>query len=229
MDGLDAVLFDLDGTLAVPAQDVDELLARAFRESGTGRPFRRADVDAVDTAQLPTATSDREFFENLFRAAAGNAGTDLPEADLRALADAYLDAYDPAAVAFRPGAREALSTARERYRVGLVTNGGADTQTAKLDTLGLRGAFDATVYCDPSAGIDPKPDPTPLRMAVEELGVDPRESMLVGDDLGADVAGARAFGMRSTWVPRSDPDPDPEPEPTHVADTMTDVAALLNG
>lgn len=228
MDDLAAVLFDLDHTLCLPEQDGEELLARAFDRAGVDPPFAPADVEAVDAASLPTATSTREFFGLLFEAAADRADGDPDDGAVADVADAYVDAYDPTRVSVRPGAREALSVARKHYRVGLVTNGGRATQTGKLETVGLADAFGTAVYCDPSAGVEPKPDPTPIRMAMEDLGVDPDRTLLVGDDLGVDVAGAHNAGARSAWVPVADPDPDPDPAPGHVCDDMADVAALLD-
>jgi len=229
MDDIAAVLFDLDHTLCLPAQDGEALLARSFDRAGVDPLFAPADVDAVDTATLPTAESTREFFGFLFDAAAERADGDPDDADVAAVADAYVDLYDPADVSVRPGAREALSVARERYDVGLVTNGGRETQIAKLDAVGMADAFAAEVYCDPGAGIEPKPDPTPVTMAIEELGVDPDEAVLVGDDLGVDVAGAHNAGAHSAWVPLDDPRPDPEPAPRHVLDGMDAFATLLEG
>ena len=51
-------------------------------------------------------------------------------------------------------------------------------------------------------------------------------SLMVGDSLGADVAGAHAVGMRSAWVPSTDPDGDPEPTPTHVLDSPGQLSTL---
>lgn len=227
MTDFEAVVFDLDGTLAVPDQNYERLLATAFERAGVEPLFGVGDLDAVDTAALPTARSDREFHENLFRAGAEVAGSDPGEGVVAVVADAYLDAVDPAAVSFRPGAREALATARERYDVALVTNGGEATQVPKLQRLGIADAFDAEVYCDPAAGVEPKPDPTPLRMAVDELGVAAADAVKVGDTLAADVAGAHNAGMRSAWVPQGEVLPDPEPAPTRVFESMQAFADLL--
>lgn len=226
MHGVDAVLFDLDHTLCLPSQDSDVLLARSFDRAGVDPLFGPDDVEAVDPATLPTADSTREFFGFLFESAARNAGGG-PDDAVGAVADAYVDLYDPARVSVRPGAREALAAAREQYAVGLVTNGDRATQTAKLETVGMADAFAAAVYCDPGAGVDPKPDPTPVRMAVDRLGVEPDDALLVGDDLGVDVAGAHNAGVRSAWVPLEDPAPDPEPAPGHVLDGMSAFADLL--
>lgn len=226
MDDLAAVLFDLDGTLCLPDQDLQDLWKRALAAAGAD-DVAPADLAAVDPDRLPTVETQLAFYEGLVEAAAADAGADLAPGTATAAAEGFLAAHDPRAVSFREGARGALAAAGRRYDVGLVTNGPRETQTAKLDALGVRDAFDATVYCDPSVGIDPKPDPTPLRMAVDELGVDPGAALHVGDYLDADVVGAHAAGLRSAWVPRERPTGDPEPAPTHTLDSMDAVADLL--
>lgn len=227
MTDVDAVCFDLDNTLAVHDADGERLLAAAFDRAGVDPLFDAADLSAVDPATLPNADSDREFYESLFVAGATRAGTDPSPETVAAVADAYLDVYDPAAVSFRAGARDALERARERYDVALVTNGGEATQTAKLETLGIRDAFDAAVFCEPAAGIEPKPDPAPLQRALDALGATAERALMVGDGLRTDVAGARAVGMHSAWVPLDEPDPDPDPAPDYALGSMAAVADLL--
>jgi len=45
-----------------------------------------------------------------------------------------------------------------------------------------------------------KPSTELLRVALEGVGCDPYEAVMVGDDVGSDVAGAHAAGMRSVLV-----------------------------
>jgi len=214
MPALDAVCFDLDGTLCVSAQDTDRLLARAFDDAGVDPLFDVDDLWTIDTSTLPTAETHLEFYTNLFREGAARAEGALSEDPIEQVAGAYLDHHDPTAVEPRDGALAALAAARDRYPVGLVTNGGASTQGAKLSALGIEDAFDVRVFCDPAAGIEPKPDPRPMERALEALGTPAERTLFVGNSLGADVAGAHATGMQSAWIPMDEPQPDPDPEPT---------------
>jgi HAD superfamily hydrolase (TIGR01509 family) len=227
MDDLEAVLFDLDGTICVHDQDPVVLWDRAFEDAGVDPPVTPGDVAGVDAEDTPTVETEHGFFRALYEVAVEEAGgtPDPDRAD--AVAAAYRTAYDPAQVSYRSGAREALERARERHAVGLVTNGGRDTQTSKLASLGIQESFDAAVYCDPRAGIDPKPDPTPVELALDDLGVPADRAVLVGDTLRADVGGAHNAGVRSAWVPHRDWDRDPHPDPDHVLDGMDEFAALL--
>jgi HAD superfamily hydrolase (TIGR01549 family) len=49
-----------------------------------------------------------------------------------------------------------------------------------------------------------KPHPTIFQSALEQLGVDASESVMVGDSIEEDVQGARALGMRALLVDRED-------------------------
>lgn len=59
-------------------------------------------------------------------------------------------------------------------------------------------------FLEAATGVSPtvvgKPGPLMFEMALERLGVQPRESLVVGDNLHTDVAGARAAGIASVLV-----------------------------
>lgn len=227
MSSPDAVCFDLDGTLCVSEQDPGTLLETAFLTADADPSFGVGDLAAVDVGALPTAETDLEFYEAYFRAGARRAGADPSDPALSVVATAYLEQLDPAAVRPREGAVQAVEAAREAGPVALVTNGGEAIQRRKLDAIGLADAFDAVVCCDPANGIDPKPNPTPLELALDQLAVQPEDAVLVGDSLSCDVRGARAAGMSSAWVPTTEPDPQPDPEPTHVFQSLLELQTLL--
>ncbi|WP_246999032.1 HAD family hydrolase [Halosolutus gelatinilyticus] len=211
MAAYDAICFDLDSTLCEPTQDAETVLERTFDRAGPDRFCTPADLRAAVPA-LPTAETDREFYENLFTEVAARNGVDPAIAPT--LATHYLELQDPTAVRFRPGAEAALEHARDRGRVGLITNGGRETQTKKLRTLGIEDAFDVRVFTEPSAGIFPKPDAAPFEHALSTLGAVPDRAIHVGDSLHADVAGANAVGLDSAWIDAGY-DRSAEHEPTY--------------
>lgn len=227
MRAIDAVCFDLDGTLCVSTQDPAALLRRAFDAADLEPRFARADVEAVDQATLPTAATQREFFMQLFAAAAERAGATMDTNALATVTDAYLDRYDRTAVSVRPGARPLVAAVADRYPVGLVTNGPETTQHAKLERLGLADYFDVAVCCGLQSGLATKPDPAGLHAAMDELAVGPERTLFVGDSLRSDIAAARAAGTHSVWVPHGTPVERPPPEPTHRAASMAAVHDLL--
>lgn len=216
-------IFDLDQTLCEHVQDSDELLDRAFDRAGVERYCDVDDLAAV-VDDVPSTETDVEFFRYCFELAAERTGADPTHAP--ALAEAHDDLIDHSQVAFLPGAERALAAAREAGPVALVTNGGRETQSTKLRSLGIADAFDATVFCDPTAGVPPKPDPEPFERALSALDVGPGDALMVGDSAASDVAGATALGMRTAWVPYDDHSGG-DADPDHTLDSLADLPELL--
>ena len=193
-----AVAFDLDDTLAVTRVDRATLLAEALREAGAPQRSREAYLQAH--AENLTAGSREPVFERLFE--------DAPEVDAAAVAQAYRDRVN-AALEPVPGVEAMLAELRDRYRLGLLTNGPVVAQRSKLDALGWTDAFDvALVTGELAAG---KPEPAAFESLLDELRTDASATVFVGNDVTADVQGAVAAGIDAVQVcypdgPPRDPD-----------------------
>jgi putative hydrolase of the HAD superfamily len=140
------------------------------------------------------------------------------------LAATMAETYDHAQEAGHPlidGAAEVVRQAKERYWLGLLTNGSADIQHLKLIQTGLAECFDAVVVSG-EVGVG-KPSPEAFRLALRALAVRPEEAVMVGDSWERDVKGALAAGMPAVWVAGERPAPDP----TLDATTVPSVAALI--
>ncbi|OGO52276.1 MAG: hypothetical protein A2148_01160 [Chloroflexi bacterium RBG_16_68_14] len=88
---------------------------------------------------------------------------------------------------------------RQGYRLACVTNRvfGGPGFTQEVEEFGLDQLFDAMVVsCDVGYM---KPHPKIFQHALEGLGIEPQEAVMVGDSLRADVAGAQALGMATVW------------------------------
>jgi HAD superfamily hydrolase (TIGR01509 family) len=216
MTTIDAVLFDLDGTLCEYCRSNDELLDLAFGRLGLDAPFSGEEYyDRFDELyhERPVNGDLGRFRERCFATLAEEAGLD-PEVG-REAARIYTEERDPGNVRALSGADEALSRTGEHHPIALVTNGPPETQDRKLAALGFRDAFETVVY----AGYDTpaKPDPTPFHRALEAIGATPERAVHVGDSLSADVAGAHAAGLASTWVANgSRREVTPIPTPDYV-------------
>lgn len=221
-----ALVFDLDRTIVEHDQDPAALLQAACESVGVD-PF--CDPDTLERAAAVVrgrsqSLSSEAFERRIFETAAAACGVDV---DAAALASAYDDAVDYAAVSLRPGAREALAAASE-YDTALLTNGDERTHARKLSAVGLEGYFDAVVY-----GSDvprTKPAREPFDRVLDHLGVDPDGVLKIGDSLRTDIAGAANRGIDSAWVPYSTPDRDADdPEPTYVLSTLAELPDILGG
>lgn len=81
---------------------------------------------------------------------------------------------------------------RDGWRLGLVTGKDSRTTMATLRHFGWERRFAAVVHGDDV--LRPKPDPEPVRLALQRLEAYPREAVFLGDS-GADVRAGRAAGV----------------------------------
>lgn len=244
MPSVDAVCFDLDGTLCVSERPDHEFNDEVFERAGidpifSPRELRAVDPDDVERERrLRSSTGDpaggiAEFYTNLYRATVRAIDTDVdPESPLlEELGELAGDLYDPTAVTFREGAEAVLTYARERYEVGLVTNGRRETQRRKLEELGITDTFDAVVICDPSRGIDGKPAREPFEMALADLSTSAENTIHVGDSHGEDVLGAHDVGFQSVWVPVNRPHEqlpsEPDPAPSYRVESLGELRSII--
>ncbi len=140
------------------------------------------------------------------------------------LAEAYLRALSRPFRLF-PDAAATLEALGARYRLGLVTNGAARTQRSRIAPLGLDGYFEA-IAVSGELGIR-KPDAAIFDHVLGRLGVAASAAVYVGDDIVADVGGAKAAGMAAVWVCRDGGAHDGEPVPDATISTLGELLPLL--
>ena len=72
----------------------------------------------------------------------------------------------------------------------------------------------------------PKPHPAPFLRALEALGVGARDAVFVGDDLGADIRGAKALGMTTVWKLNGRHEVPPAPEADYTIHDLWELFTL---
>ena len=102
-------------------------------------------------------------------------------------------------VAF-PEAHQVLDELGHNFRLAMLTNGVPDMQHSKIDRARLRTYFDVIVVAG-EIGVG-KPQAKAFEVVLDRLRIGPDESVMVGDNLERDVAGAQAIGIRAIWVNR---------------------------
>ncbi len=121
--------------------------------------------------------------------------------DFRTFMRKWMDTYATCAVLFP----RSLSTVRYLkgigVSVGLVSNGQAEFQRTKLRSSGLEKELE-TIVISGEVGIA-KPDPKIFRIALEQLGAEPRETLFVGNNPWTDIAGATDAGMDTLLITNS--------------------------
>ena len=124
-------------------------------------------------------------------------GFDMPSM-ARDLAGSYRDLREQELRLF-PGAVAALKRMRlTGIRLGLITNGEASVQRAKLERFNLTRWFDHVVI-EGEFGVG-KPDQRVYTASMKALDASPCETWCVGDNLEWEVAAPQSLGIYSIWV-----------------------------
>jgi putative hydrolase of the HAD superfamily len=188
-----AVIFDLWDTLV----DFDPVAGRAFQDQVAARLGRDPDDFAAlwfeGRAQRESGTLHDYLLEI-------GAPEDLVEELVTLRRDSTRNLLVP-----RRGALETLVELRAQgRRVGLITVCSEDVPDVWNETP-FADLFDATVFSC-SVGLR-KPDPRIYRLAFEKLGVEPEETIFVGDGANDELAGAQRVGMQAVLIHRAGEEP----------------------
>jgi pyrophosphatase PpaX len=208
-----AVLFDLDGTLI---DSIGLLLAsvrHAFEGFNGRAPTEQEWVAGIGTPlgkQLQAFCQTREQLE---------AVTNRYRTFQRA-------AHDRLTTAF-PGTLQVLGTlAAAGHPMGIVTSKSNEMMDRALVLTGIAPYMKAAIGCD-SCTVH-KPDPFPVRMALEQLGYDAAEAVFVGDsphDINAGNA-AGVVSIAALWGPFTRDQLQPA-NPAHFLDDISALPALV--
>lgn len=128
-----------------------------------------------------------------------------------------------------PDVFEVLTALKTRYRLGVISNtvGSGDAELADaLEKAGILGLIDAMVTSRDFGKA--KPDPAIYLEGARRLGVPLDETVMVGDRLDTDVAGALNAGIAGVWLRHPGAIPIPGIEPTHVIDRLGELPGWLD-
>ncbi|HEU4449389.1 MAG TPA: HAD-IA family hydrolase [Gaiellaceae bacterium] len=220
---VDAVLFDVDFTLAKPGP---LLGPEGYRDAGarhglTLDPALYAEARAAAVADLehhPELEHDEEiwvrFTEDIVRGMGGDGARarSVAEAITRGwLHSANFELYEdtlPVLAALRV----------HGLRIGLVSNTSRD-----LDSFVSHFALDVDAWISSGVHGKVKPDPSIFRAVLERLDVRAEAAVMVGDSPLDDIEGARALGMRAYLIDRE----GRFPERVDALPTLLALPALL--
>lgn len=173
---LRGVLFDWDGTLLNSyAADTAAYLAM-FREMEI--PWGLAELEA-------------HYSPNWYRV---YQAARLPRSKWDAADRVWRTHYAKQAPRLLPGARRVLASVARRHALGLVTSGDRDRVHRQLRDFRLWEHFAARV-CSGDTRLR-KPHPAPLRLALRQMRLHPKDTVYVGDS-PEDLQMARSAGVRA--------------------------------
>jgi putative hydrolase of the HAD superfamily len=111
-------------------------------------------------------------------------------------------------------------------RIGLITNGPAEVQRAKIELLALSAHVDFALVSG-EFGVA-KPDPAIFQEALRLGGADAGEAVMAGDSPEFDIAGARSLQIPAIWINRGEIDwPGPGSRPDYQARSLLEIETLL--
>ncbi|RPK63504.1 Pyrimidine 5'-nucleotidase YjjG [Streptomyces sp. ADI96-02] len=113
------------------------------------------------------------------------------------------------------------------WRIGIVTNGAAGVQWAKLRSTGIADRVDAVCISEEVGAR--KPEPAVFLEAIWRCGGHDKggEAWMVGDNPVKDIEGGRTAGLRTIWISGDVTWPQGLPEPDHHAPDVRVAIELL--
>ena len=180
-----AVVFDLDGTLADTAADIQRALNRALAED---------DLLPLDVAsvRLMIGGGPRLLICRALRRLGANPEKEVVDRLTDRFYDHYLRQDDIETTLF-DGAETCLEKLKSAgTRIGLCSNKPDELCRKLVSELGVASYFD--VIQGSGTGLPRKPDPAPLLRTIERLGALPHTTLYIGDS-ETDVLTAKAAGV----------------------------------
>lgn len=222
LEGIELVAFDLDNTLYDEgiwfARALDRIAPEVASRSGGNLEKIRHRFDEI---LLAKGKHYNQLFDDVLAEEGLDVGENLPDLlDLFAAVDGDVNLF--------PGVRELLDDLRRHYRLGLITSGRERVQQRKVRVLGLGKSFDRVIFS--STLPENKPGRMPFQTLADDLRVEPRKAVYIGDNPLFDFRGAGEIGMTTIRVANpefADHICDPGWDAAIRVDRVTDVRSLL--
>jgi pyrophosphatase PpaX len=208
-----AVLFDLDGTLIDSVDLIVNSALYAFEKCGHAGPTAE---EWLEDLGLPLRTMFGRFMKD--ESMVAELVARYREYQL-ANHDRLVRPYDEVAAT--------LTTLHDRgHALAVVTSKAEPLAHRGLAHVGLDGFFDVIIGLESCKRH--KPDPEPVHIALDRLGIAPEAATFVGDS-PHDMAAGRAAGVTTVaalWGPFSRPQLAPS-EPDHYIERMSELLPIV--
>lgn len=192
--------FDLDRTIWDLETNSYETLEDLFNKYELDRYFENADVfikiyrghnEKLWKLYREGKIQKVDLRNQRFNLALNDVGVDNPEL-AKKIGDDYIN-LSPTKKALFPYAHETLDYLSQKYDLHIITNGFKEVQHTKLENTNLAQYFKKIVTSD-DAGAQ-KPRPEIFHYALTSVNAKKEESIMIGDDMKTDIAGAKNFGI----------------------------------
>ena len=196
------LLFDADDTLFDTTRNEEQTLAALFQEKGLPydetvlaryRAISREMWGAFEQGRLEKAQVQHGRFARLARELGLSADTSdfFPSFHRLSLERLILE----------PHALEVCRELARTRRLYVITNGTAAIQWPRLERTGLAPFF-TDVFVSETLGVQ-KPQPAYFERVLQAAGAQPAHTLVIGDSLTSDIAGANRAGLHCWWYNRA--------------------------
>lgn len=198
LTNIEHIFFDLDHTL----WDFDRNSALAFKEVFEKEKIE-LDVDDFLKVYMPINFKYWEQYRNntvtkevlrygRLKDSFDHLKFEAQDTTINLIADAYIE-YLPNNNFLLEGSLEILDYLSQNYKLHIITNGFEQVQHKKMRNSSILDYFE-TITTSEDAG-EKKPHPLIFEKALKKSGAQPSNSVMIGDNLEADIIGAHQFGM----------------------------------
>lgn len=189
INGLKAVIFDLDDTL--------------YSE----KDYVRSGYKAVAKTIPQVADAEKKLWESFLNRKPA-IDVVLKDAGMETLKGRCLSIYrahEPK-INFYEGVDEMLKRLRNGgLKIGIITDGRPDGQRRKIKALGLESLVDKIIITDELGGPEyRKPNPRAFELMKEWLGVPYDKMVYIGDNIQKDFIAPEKLGIQSIWFKNPD-------------------------
>ncbi|MBK5284222.1 MAG: YjjG family noncanonical pyrimidine nucleotidase [Bacteroidia bacterium] len=195
------IFFDLDDTLWDFRRNSSETLHDLYykynlKKAGINSPedfiSKYQERNSMMWEQYRLGAIDKDTLRNKrFELTFWDMGID-PSVVPRGMAEDYIT-ISPTRTNLYPYAHEILFWLSEKYSLHIITNGFKEVQDIKLSSCGIKKYFSSIIISE-LTGFK-KPDVRIFQYALTEAGAIAEESIMIGDGLEVDIAGARNSGI----------------------------------
>ncbi len=211
---MDAILFDLDGTL-IPSIDLyGEAVVHAMNEH---------DIDF-------THENFKDFYQRTYSMSAWLEELGVDQSRLKpikALRDEVYQDILRNRIGWIDGAEDVLKKLKTIAPIGVYTGSNWGYIDAIRERIDLDNVIDMIVTHS-DTGDRPKPDPTGLYMLADKLGANPESCVYIGDQR-FDIAAAKNAGMKSILIHTNYTPLDAHEDADHVINDLDEIEHILKG
>ncbi len=220
--GIKALFFDYGGTLDAPGVAWKEHFYPIYKRHGVNvnkddftRAFYLADDSLV--AEDPEHLNLTEIVLEQVRRVLNNLGCYREDLHKRIASEFVRNSLENI-----QKNKNHLNHLKKRYRLGIISNNYGNLQAICQET-GLDEVMEVLV--DSNRVGSEKPDKQIFQHALKILGVEPQESVMIGDNVKRDILGAQSVGMATILISSGNLPPDVSPPPD--VPVISDISELI--